>query len=145
MDRNCNCSFDNYNQFENAQNGNCNVGNYCDNSEYPQNIANTLENHCNYETQCSQYANNVGFYNMEDNCTCGFGEDESLFPYNLMYAHAYVPNQKLNKVFKPKVGLRMGTSFPELVSPYAPCQSMEVMEYLRCKNEIGKGCNANEL
>lgn len=144
MNRNCNCGYGYNNQYANYQNDN-NTNNYCDDSEYPQCLENELKNHCNYETACNQYMGMNGYYCNEDACACGFGEEESLFPDNLMYAHAYVPNQRLNKVFKPEVGLNMGTIFPELVSPYAPGQSMEMMEYLRCKNEIGKGCNANEL
>ena len=41
----------------------------------------------------------------------------------------------------PDVGLKMGTIFPELVSPYMPCQSMHKIEYLRMSNEIKEGCN----
>ena len=138
MNRNSDCSYGYNNQYANYQNDTqC-----CDDSEYPQSIERELKNHCNYETKCNQYMNMNGY---TDSCACGFDEEESLFPDNLMYGHAYVPNQKLNKVFRPEVGLNMGTIFPELVSPYEPCQSMEMMEYLRCKNEIGKGCNANEL
>ena len=41
----------------------------------------------------------------------------------------------------PCCGLKMGTIFPELVSPYRPGQSMEFNDYLRARNEIGEGCN----
>ena len=52
-----------------------------------------------------------------------------------------VPFQYMDKTFKPCVGLKMGTIFPELVSPYVPCQSMEEINFIRESNEIGKGCN----
>ena len=49
--------------------------------------------------------------------------------------------QVMNQVFKPEVGLKHGTIFPELVSPYCPNQSIEEIEYIRATNKIGKGCN----
>ena len=47
----------------------------------------------------------------------------------------------LLSTFTPCCGLKNGTIFPELVSPYYPCQSIEDIEYLKSRNEIGKGCN----
>lgn len=76
------------------------------------------------------------------NCDCGFDMGaESVFPDNPMLAQSYVPIQKMNKVFTPEVGLKMGTIFPELVSPYMPCQSIREIEYIRNNNSIGEGCN----
>ncbi len=75
-----------------------------------------------------------------DSCECGFDED-NLFPSNPMYAQSYVPWQTMDKTFTPCVGLKMGTIFPELVSPYMPGQSMEEIEYIRRTNKIGEGCN----
>ncbi len=78
----------------------------------------------------------------EHNCNCGFDEDtNSMFPANPMLAQSYVPIQKMTKVFSPEVGLKMGTIFPELVSPYTPCQSIREIEFLKNSNEIGEGCN----
>mgnify|MGYP002627427008 CR=1 FL=1 len=78
----------------------------------------------------------------EMNCECGFDMDsESVFPSNPMLAQSYVPIQRMKKVFTPDVGLKMGTIFPELVSPYCPGQSIEEIEYLRNTNSIGEGCN----
>lgn len=57
--------------------------------------------------------------------------ENNLFPNKVLYGNAYVPNQKLRNVFSPEEGLRKGTMFPELVSMYNPCQSMEVIEYLK--------------
>ena len=76
-----------------------------------------------------------------DNCGCGFEEEPSVFPANPMLAQSYVPIQQMDKTFTPCCGLKMGTIFPELVSPYQPCQNMQEMEYLRNANEIGEGCN----
>lgn len=79
-------------------------------------------------------------YDYED-CGCGFYKNSSPFPSNPMLAQSYVPIQKMDKTFTPCCGLKMGTIFPELVSPYAPCQSVEEIQYLKKANEIGKGCN----
>ena len=79
----------------------------------------------------------------KDECECGFDENEemNLFPENPMLAQSYVPWQYMDKTFKPCVGLKMGTIFPELVSPYMPCQSMRTNEFIAETNKIGKGCN----
>ena len=79
----------------------------------------------------------------EDNCECGFDEEYemSVFPDNPMLAQSYVPWQYMDKTFRPEIGLKMGTIFPELVSPYMPGQSMEEIEFIRNSNRIGKGCN----
>lgn len=37
-------------------------------------------------------------------------------------ARAYVPYQKLHKVYKPDEALLKGTMFPELYDPYNPCR-----------------------
>ena len=58
-----------------------------------------------------------------------------------MYGQSYVPIQKMNKVFKPEIGLKHGTIFPELVSNYCPNQSIEEVEYIKATNKIGEGCN----
>ena len=76
-----------------------------------------------------------------DSCECGFDEENNVFPTNPMYAQSYVPWQTMDKTFIPSVGLKMGTIFPELVSPYMPGQSMEEIEYIRKTNKIGEGCN----
>lgn len=78
----------------------------------------------------------------EMNCMCGFDMDvDSTFPANPMLAQSYVPVQKINKVFTPEVGLKMGTIFPELVSPYYPGQSIQTNEFIKATNSIGEGCN----
>ena len=59
---------------------------------------------------------------------------ESIFPKNPQYGQSYVPIQYIDKIFKPDAALKMGTLFPELVSPYTPGQSMREIEYLRRNN-----------
>ena len=78
------------------------------------------------------------------NCECGFDDDElNVFPENPMLAQSYVPIQYMDETFKPCIGLRNGTIFPELVSSYNPGDSMREIEFLRNTNTIGGGCNAN--
>ena len=98
---------------------------------------NMLEDKCNDVCPCN-YEMNVA-----DECKCGFDEEYemSVFPENPMLAQSYVPWQYMDKTFKPCIGLEMGTIFPELVSPYMPCQSMRVNEFLEATNTIGEGCN----
>ena len=108
----------------------------CMNNSY-NNDSDDLQNDM-LEKQCS----NVNSYEDYSNgCDCGFEEEYSVFPEDPMLAQSYVPYQYMDKTFKPCVGLKMGTIFPELVSPYVPGQSMAEMEYIRRTNEIGKGCN----
>jgi hypothetical protein len=102
-----------------------------------QNNSNENENDI-LETQC----NNVSSYeDSMDSCSCGFDEEYNVFPENPMLGQSYVPMQYMDKTFKPCVGLKMGTLFPELVSPYVPGQSMEEMNFIRKMNQIGEGCN----
>ena len=75
------------------------------------------------------------------NCGCGFDEGINLFPDNPMLAQSYVPIQYMDKTFTPCCGLKMGTIFPELVSPYFPGQSMQEIAYIEATNKIGEGCN----
>ncbi len=76
------------------------------------------------------------------NCNCSCNQKEnmyspscstnnSVFPTNYLYGHAYTPVQNMKKIFTPEIGLRNGTVFPELVSPYSPGQSMDFINYLR--------------
>ena len=111
---------------------------YCMNNNYSNNECDNnndmLESQCQNNSNCS--------CNMDyDDCECGFEEEYSIFPENPMLAQSYVPYQYMDKTFKPCVGLKMGTIFPELVSPYMPGQSMKEIEYIESMNKIGKGCN----
>lgn len=83
----------------------------------------------------------IEYKSKSNKCQCGFYEEENIFPSNPMLGQSYVPTQKLNRTFIPCCGLKHGTIFPELVSPYYPCQSIRDNEYLKRRNNIGKGCN----
>lgn len=130
----------------------------CQNNYNPQ----VIEDICENAGTTAEYANanfmpsaavscgcntcdcNCGCNNMTDelgDCGCGFEEESSPFPSNPMLAQSYVPIQEMNQTFTPCCGLKMGTIFPELVSPYMPCQSVEEIQYLKQANEIGEGCN----
>ncbi len=109
---------------------------YCMNNNHEE------DDKCDYmETSCQ----NVGLCNNDiynENCNCGFDDEyTSVFPEDPMLAQSYVPYQFMDKTFKPEIGLKMGTIFPELVSPYCPGQSMEVNKYLASTNTVGEGCN----
>ena len=98
------------------------------------------------EKACKNANNNCKYeMNYNENCSCGFDEDEMIdvFPKNPMLAQSYVPYQFMDETFKPCIGLDHGTIFPELVSPYKPGDSMRDIEFLRNTNPIGEGCNAN--
>lgn len=93
------------------------------------------------EDVCNNAGSMVPYFNPKEQCQCGFEEEWSPFPECPMLAQSYVPIQKMNKTFKPCVGLKLGTIFPELVSPYMPCQSIEENAYIKSTNKMGEGCN----
>lgn len=90
---------------------------------------------------CGCGCNNI--MNNNNSCSCGFDEEpvSNMFPSNPMLGQSYVPLQEMSRTFTPCCGLKMGTIFPELVSPYMPGQSMAENDYLNRTNEIGEGCN----
>lgn len=92
-----------------------------------------------YETLCDNMNCNNNKYN--NNCSCGFDEDENVFPSNPMFAQSYVPFQTMNETYMPCSGLEKGTIFPELVSEYCPGQSMKEIQFLADCNKIKEGCN----
>ncbi len=105
------------------------------------NCSNMTFDECDMETKC-QNPSNCCCEMDRDDCACGFDDEEfNVFPDKPMYGQSYVPFQIMNNVFKPDVGLKNGTIFPELVSPYCPGQSMEEIEYIKKTNHIRKGCN----
>lgn len=108
----------------------------CMNNNY-QNDSCDMQNDI-IETQCSEVSS---YEDMSNSCDCGFDEGYNVFPENPMLGQSYVPYQYMDKTFKPCVGLKMGTIFPELVSPYVPGQSMEEIKMIENMNTIGKGCN----
>ena len=104
------------------------------------------QNHYNpeaIETACDNVGTLAEYLDNDKNsCECGFDDDEfNPFPENPTLAQSYVPIQIMDKTFVPSVGLKMGTIFPELVSPYSPGQSMAENDYLRDTNDIKEGCN----
>lgn len=110
---------------------------YCMNNDASTTNNTMLEDKCNNVCSCNYEECDA------DECGCGFDEEYEMgvFPENPMLAQSYVPWQYMDKTFKPCVGLKMGTIFPELVSPYMPCQSMRTNEFIEAKNKIGEGCN----
>ena len=104
-----------------------------------KNCSNMTFNECDIETKCDNVLTN---YNVDlDSCDCGFDEEFDVFPTNPMYGQSYVPIQVMDRTFTPPAGLKHGTIFPELVSPYCPNQSMEEIEFIKMTNKIGEGCN----
>ena len=95
------------------------------------------------EKACKNQSCSCNMINYNESCNCGFDDDEevNVFPESPMLAQSYVPIQYMDETFKPCVGLDNGTLFPELVSPYAPGDSMKDIEFLRKTNPIGEGCN----
>ena len=114
---------------------NNNMSNYNDNNNNSDEENTMIEKQCENNCSCD-----MNVYN--NNCSCGFDEDyDDVFPENPSLGQSYVPIQYMDKTFKPCIGLKMGTIFPELVSPYRPGQSMEEIEYIASQNKIGEGCN----
>lgn len=118
----------------------CCQNNY--NPEIIETLCNNVGTTADYE---QENTNSCGCNNMNNNsCECGFDEEpiSNMFPLNPMLGQSYVPLQEMNKTFTPCCGLKMGTIFPELVSPYMAGQSMAENDYLKRTNEIGEGCNS---
>lgn len=80
-----------------------------------------------------QRIENIGNNSFNNNFNSNFNLSGG-FPTNVMYGHAYVKNQIMNRIFSPEEGLKMGTIFPELVMTYEPGDSMAEMLYLRGGN-----------
>lgn len=79
--------------------------------------------------------------NIPNTCQCGFKMPKNVFPDNPMLGQSYVPMQYMSKTYTPACGLKNGTIFPELVSPYEPGESIDNLEYIASRNTIGRGCN----
>lgn len=110
---------------------------YCMNNNYMNfNASNSecIEDACDNKCNCQKN---------DYNCECGFDEEyEDVFPENPMLAQSYVPLQTMNETFRPCAGLKCGTIFPELVSPYKPCDSMRDIAFIESMNSPKEGCNA---
>lgn len=102
------------------------------------------DNNCNndmsdmFEGACKMQSMPCNTNHMNQ-CSCGF-ESSNIFPNTLLYGHSYVPHQYMNNVYTSEYGLKMGSIFPELVSPYCPGQSQEIMNYLRKSKDFEGGC-----
>lgn len=120
----------------------CNCNNNYDNDscDMPVNDCGCSDENM-YEQSCPCSMNTMNYNNQNDtnSCSCGF-ESSNNFPNTLLYAHSYVPHQHMNNVYTPCLGLKLGSIFPELVSPYCPGQSQEVMNYLRNSKDFKGGC-----
>lgn len=120
-----------------CNNRNCNSNRYNSRTGGCCNLYNTN----NIMPRTSNYSCNTEY----DECECGFSESsDERFSENPMYGHAYVLNQKMGGVFRQDCGLANGTIFPELVSPYAPNDSVVESEFLE-SNVIESGCRDNGL
>ena len=95
------------------------------------------------ENSCDCVDNDM--YMDTDECECGFEDEDNGLPSSPQLAQSYVPFQIMNKTFKPCVGLKKGTIFPELVSPYEPCQSVAENDFIKANNEIKGGCNDERM
>lgn len=73
-------------------------------------------------------------FNDNSNINMNYRIVNGRFPENVMYGYAYVLRQRMGQIFRPEEGLNRGTIFPELVSNYEPCDSMEEIMYLRGGN-----------
>lgn len=115
---------------------------FCMNNNYSNTNMPTKCNQDILESSCNNLCENHSSYNTC--CNCGFDDDiQDVFPENPMLAQSYVPIQTMNETFKPCIGLKKGTIFPELVSPYSPGDSMKQIKYLEATNTIGEGCNGD--
>ena len=124
----------------------CRYRNCCCQKNYNNNMIEEACSKCGTKADYYTSNNNMSYNDNDDtddyDCKCGYDENnESVFPENPVLAQSYVPIQKLDKTFIPSVGLKMGTIFPELVSPYSPCQSLEDIAFIKAMNTVGKGCN----
>lgn len=113
---------------------------YCMNNNLQNENDNCYNNIGIMENKCNNVVSDIQDFN--SNCSCGFDEeDNDVFPENPMLGQSYVPIQTMTETFKPCVGLKNGTIFPELVSPYMTGDSMKQIKYLEKTNSIGEGCN----
>ncbi len=120
----------------------CNCNNQYNNSYMPVDYDDNMYNNNDdmYEQMCHMESSLENENNSP--CNCGYNSS-NVFSNTLLYASSYVPHQYMNKVYTPETGLKMGTIFPELLSPYCPGQSQEIMNYLKDSRDYEGGCNTN--
>lgn len=68
------------------------------------------------------YLENDRPFRDHDNDDCEIKKENKTEIRNVELAQAYVPFQKINRLYRPKEGLYKGTIFPELYKPYKPCE-----------------------
>jgi hypothetical protein len=85
---------------------------------------------CNCNNNFVNSYNTNQSINVNSESSCGFSS-QNIFPTNYMYGQSYVPIQYIDKTFTPEEGLRNGSMFPELVSPYNPSDSIRENQFLR--------------
>lgn len=90
-----------------------------------------------YEAPCPCLENQGNNFNK---CTCGYNQSYQ-FPETPVLGQSYTPIQQFGRTFKPCIGLKMGTIFPDLVSPYMPGESSADINYLATTNEMKEECN----
>ena len=74
---------------------------------------------------------NMGRRRSQESHMCGrHCKELPVMPNNPQLANAYVPYQYADQLLCPNDSLENGTTFPELVSPYAKNQSQCVIQYL---------------
>lgn len=114
----------------------------CCQRNYDNNYISNECRKCGISDDLYENVESVSDAETNDTCSCGYDErNDSVFPENPVLGQSYVPIQTMDKTFKPCVGLKMGSLFPELVNPYYPCQSMEENAFIEAMNTVGKGCN----
>ena len=114
----------------------------CCQRNYDNNYISNECRKCGISDDLYENVESVSDAETNDTCSCGYDErHDSVFPENPVLGQSYVPIQTMDKTFKPCVGLKMGSLFPELVNPYYPCQSMEENAFIEAMNTVGKGCN----
>ena len=59
-----------------------------------------------------------------------------IFDQNACLARAYVPFQRIHKLFTPEAALRKGTIFPELAIPYHAPPHSHARHVLAFKEEV---------
>ena len=103
---------------------NCNCRRNCNSNRCSNSRNSSCNSTCQNRRRCC--SNSEIFENM-----CNTSNSTPAFPENYLYGHAYTPVQTMGEVFVPELGLKHGTIFPELVSPYEPGQSMDFINYLK--------------
>lgn len=101
------------------------------------NNAMTVTENVKTQPETCNMATSPLYNSMPEKCSCGYDEDTNGLPENPVLAQSYVPIQEFNQTFPCEKALKMGTLFPELVSPYYPGQSICEINKIKSQNEKG--------